>query len=207
MTLQGGVRKVLQTTTINDAERVFEAIRLAKPGGLGKSETHDVTDTAKLTLRDVMCHASSRDLIARQYANYFGELFHVVQPYLLQAMQRHSRCENAISDLYLYLLGRYADSHIRRKQGETVAASISKLAAAVHKKFLDCRDEDTAQALLLEMDSKLKQQGINPGTTADFCVAGVLIYRLQTRAIFTTGVTREYSRIIRPTQAEMPHLI
>ncbi|MCW8902989.1 triphosphoribosyl-dephospho-CoA synthase, partial [Sedimenticola sp.] len=61
--------------------------------------------------------------------------------------------------------------------------------------------------LLLEMDRQLKQQGINPGTTADFCVAGVFIHRLQMQTINSAGVARNYPRMMRPVQAKTPLIL
>src|SRR5271166_4419805 len=57
----------LAATTIDDARYVYEAIRLANPGGLGKVSDQDVAGQPTQTLQEVMTLAADRDLVARQY--------------------------------------------------------------------------------------------------------------------------------------------
>ena len=68
VSLVDGVRDVLASTTVEDAELVYEAIRFAKPGGIGKAESQDVNTAPTVTLRDAMALAAGRDRIAEQYA-------------------------------------------------------------------------------------------------------------------------------------------
>ena len=60
---------------VEDARLTYEAIRLAAPGGLGQVAQQDVQEEPTQTLRQVMSLAAERDLIARQYANGFAEIF------------------------------------------------------------------------------------------------------------------------------------
>src|SRR5262245_13581537 len=71
--LREGIAAVLDRLTIEDSRDVYEAIRLAKPGGLGRVEDQDVSIEPTLPLREVMALAADRDLVARQYANGFRE--------------------------------------------------------------------------------------------------------------------------------------
>src|SRR5207302_1578357 len=73
--LQAGVARVLDGLDLADAGVVFEAIRLARPGGLGRAAEQDVHAKPTLPLRQIMALAADRDLIARQYANGFREVF------------------------------------------------------------------------------------------------------------------------------------
>lgn len=198
---------VLSTAGLEDTERVYAAIRVASPGGLGRTETHDVTGPAGAPLMEVMAAAAERDLIARQYANGFQELRGVVLPYLAKAMQRHADEKSVVTDLFLYLLARYQDSHIQRKHGTSQAVTVSRWAEDVHRDYLAATDDGIRHQLLLELDRRLKQQDINPGTTADFCVAGVFIHRLQSQAINNTGVARNYPRTMKPLQADTPQIL
>src|SRR5207302_1526524 len=81
--LRVGIREVLANTTVNDAVHVYEAIRLAAPGGLGRAKDQDVVHAPTLPLRDVMALAADRDLVARQYANDFADVFDLGVPALL----------------------------------------------------------------------------------------------------------------------------
>lgn len=177
--LEIALPKILSAVRAQETEDVFAAIRLANPGGLGRTESHDVAGPAIRPLVEVMALAADRDLIARQYANGFRELYNAVLPYLIDAFHRHADEETAVTDLFLHLLASYRDSHIQRKQGMAQAIAVSRWAADVHQQYLTDADDSARHLLLLEMDRQLKQRGINPGTTADFCVAGVFIHRLQ----------------------------
>ena len=64
----GGLRTkltaVLKASTVEDSALVFQAIQLAEPGGLGRSEEHDVADMPETTLQEVMRYAAGRDQIS-----------------------------------------------------------------------------------------------------------------------------------------------
>ena len=49
--LRDSVRQELAATTVEDAAEVYEAIRLARPGGLGSSASEDVSAAPTVTLR------------------------------------------------------------------------------------------------------------------------------------------------------------
>ena len=82
---------MLDQTTVADAADVYEAIRLAAPGGLGEAKEQDVHEQPTLPLREVMALAADRDLIARQYANGFADVFDLGVPALLDGLQRFGR--------------------------------------------------------------------------------------------------------------------
>jgi triphosphoribosyl-dephospho-CoA synthase len=69
------VRRVLEETTVDDAKRLYEAIRLARPGGLGTAEREDVAVPPTVTLAEAMRLAADRDAVARQYDNGFDDVF------------------------------------------------------------------------------------------------------------------------------------
>ncbi len=73
--LESGVEAVLDATTVADARAVYRAIRLAQPGGMGSVPEQDIAEEPTLPLRAVMAMAADRDLVARQYANGFREVF------------------------------------------------------------------------------------------------------------------------------------
>ncbi len=78
--LNTGAKAVLDHLNAEDAQLVYEAIRLAQPGGMGKVEEADVTGPAPADLRHAMQLAADRDLIARQYTNGLADVFEVVVP-------------------------------------------------------------------------------------------------------------------------------
>ncbi|MEO8496109.1 MAG: triphosphoribosyl-dephospho-CoA synthase, partial [Planctomycetota bacterium] len=61
--LDAGIGAVLASLTAADAERVYEAIRIAAPGGLGHVDDMDVFDSAPGDLIEAMRLAAGRDLV------------------------------------------------------------------------------------------------------------------------------------------------
>ena len=172
------VQAVLKQLTIDDANDAFAAIRIANPAGLGHSEYHDVEAPASVTLFEAMQEAADRDLIARQYANGFQQVFDGLA-YYRQLLVRWERQAWAVSGLYLYFLASFPDSHIVRKYNSELA-EIVRLQAVSFWQELDSRDNPkTYLRPLLGFDLALKEQGINPGTSADMTVAVLLLCGLQ----------------------------
>jgi len=202
--LRAGVGRILAGATQQDAEAVYGAIRLASPGGLGELDEHDVAQCARLDLTAAMREAADRDLIARQYSNGFAELFDDIHPFLASALDRSQGAREALADLFLYVLARYPDTHIQRKHGAEVAAEVSRMATVARLTCSREADPEAAAAGISDLDAALKQYGLNPGTSADLCLAGFLIHRLQQQAQPNTGETRSISRTPRPLRAEAP---
>ena len=87
--LRAGLASVLDRTTVADSIDVYKAIRLANPGGLGQSEQgQDVGDEPTVTLVDAMRLASDRDLVARQYASGYADVFDRFVPALERGLTR-----------------------------------------------------------------------------------------------------------------------
>ncbi len=173
------VRSVLEQLTQQDAELAYEAIRLAKPAGLGNSTRHDVREKPKVTLLAAMREARNRDSIARQYVNGFADVFDMGVLRAREALARFTGEEWAVLSVYLALLARFPDSHVERKFGSELARQVASRGAQLESAWQRC---DSPQALLpqlLAFDAELKRDGINPGTTADLSVASLLALHLQ----------------------------
>ncbi len=171
--LREGVKTILEGTTIEDASLVYRAIRLARPGGLGKAEDQDVGDEPTVTLREAMALAADRDLVARQYALGFADLFDRALPTLRDAIGRGWPVETAIVAAYLGFLAHRPDTLIARKRGAAVALEASRRAADV----LKAGWPDSAEGIkvLDAFDAWLRLDGHarNPGATADLITAAL----------------------------------
>ncbi len=174
--LQQRLQQVLQQTTIADAQYTFDAIAMANPAGLGYAEQHDVHKPANCTLLQAMQTASNRDLIAKQYTNDFALIFSVGLPMLNSSNAKNLAWQTTA--LYLTLLSTFADSHIVRKHGEKVANEIQQQAKLHLTQFNLADNPKLYQSQLLAWDSALKQQHINPGTSADLTVASLFCHAL-----------------------------
>ncbi len=124
--LRSLVREVLRAADVNDAEQMFAAIRIATPGGLGDAAEHDVMEPARVSVRDAMAAAADRDRIAALYASDFADLFDDALPHLSAARSALGNSHAAVTDLYLHLLSRYPDSHVRRKFGADYGRSAAR---------------------------------------------------------------------------------
>lgn len=177
--LRDRLRSVLRQADAKDMDWLFRAIQLAAPGGLGKSDRFDVNQAPAGQLIEVMGHAAERDLIARQYATGYANLYDFALPRLRAFEQRWQSGAWALTGLYLNLLARFPDTHIQRKHGLYKAVVISLHAAALSKGLSQADKPEHYQLRLLQADTEFKREGINPGTSADMTVATLFISYLE----------------------------
>lgn len=168
---------VLDSLDIVDAEEAFRAIRLAAPGGLGNAERHDVNAPPTVGLREAMAEAADRDLIARQYATGFRDVFELGLPRLREGLALHADRDRAVTATYLALLAAHPDSHVARRHGAGVAERVRRRAQALEAVMAEV-GPDRSRADLVAFDTDLKRDGVNPGTSADMTVATLLVARL-----------------------------
>jgi triphosphoribosyl-dephospho-CoA synthase len=178
-TLRQRLRQALRRAGREDTEQLFRAIRLAAPAGLGESPRHDVTAAADAPLAEVMGFAAARDLIARQYATGYADLFTDAVPKLKAFSERWKSAEWGAAALYMDLLSRFADTHIARKHGPERARAVSRRVMPLAQALAQSPRPDELRGPLLQLDGELKEEGINPGTSADLTVASLLILRLE----------------------------
>ncbi|MES9991317.1 MAG: triphosphoribosyl-dephospho-CoA synthase [Candidatus Thiodiazotropha sp.] len=184
---------VLAKTELDQVVWLFRAIQLAAPGGLGKSDKYDVSETANADLIEVMTHAAERDLVARQYATGFSDLFGFALP-VLRSFEKRWHSEWTITALYLTLLARFPDSHIRRKKGLYKAVATSLHAAELIQVLDKAEMPEHCHLRLLQADNEFKREGINPGTTADLTVATLFISYLE-QILPAFGLNTGYTRV------------
>ncbi len=169
----GGViaelRHCLDELDVEDADKVFRAIALANPGGLGTSGRNDVREPARVPLGEAMAEAAERDRIARQYVTGFADVIDIGLP-CLQGLPGEPD-PAAVTRLYLTFLSAFPDSHIMRKFGAVVAADVQSEAAIALSRL----DRPESRDELLRLDARWKQRGINPGTSADLTVAALFL--------------------------------
>ena len=169
--LREGVASVLQALTVEDAALAYRAIRLARPGGLGRAdEGQDVADEPTATLREAMRLASGRDLVARQYATGYADVFDRFLPSFAASLRSGDPVETAIIAAFLAFLAETPDTLIARKRGEALALDVSRRAAVVLASGWPANPGP-----LLSFDGWLRADGHarNPGATADLATAAL----------------------------------
>jgi len=176
--LHEALNKVLAELTVEDAIHTYQAIQLASPGGLGSSNQYDVNSVPEITLLAAMQAAQEWDLIAKQYANGYEQIFEFSLPAYQQILSLWDRPAWVVTALYLKLLAEFPDTHIVRKFDLAIAEQV-RLEAQQHlDNILQLSNPKFYQKELLEFDLSLKSRGLNPGTTADMTVATLLAFNL-----------------------------
>jgi triphosphoribosyl-dephospho-CoA synthase len=172
-TLASGIGRVLDRLDADDARLVYEAIRLARPGGLGQVGEADVAGEPPPDLIAAMRLAAERDLVARQYSNRFREVLDEVVPTIQSGLDRGWDANGAIVHTQLTTMSRYPDSLIARKCGTDTSRRAADHAAEVLRAGTPA-DEPFWHAAD-DLDFWLRSDGHrrNPGTTADLIAAGL----------------------------------
>ena len=171
------LEEVLASLTVDDARLAYRAIRLASPGGLGRSDAADVQDEPAITLLEAMHLAAPRDRIAWNYANGFGDVRDTGLP-ALAAQAAHRGQGWDVTAAFLAFLGSLDDTHIVRKLGPGVAREVRLRAAELSRRLASEPNPSALEGALLAFDAELKAAGINPGTSADLTVATVFARNL-----------------------------
>jgi triphosphoribosyl-dephospho-CoA synthase len=173
VSLETGIVDILDACTLDDTRLVYQAIRLAQPGGLGRTDEEDVSGEPSKPLRAAMVLAADRDLVARQYASGYHEVLQKGLPVLRRSLDQGTSLEIAIITTHLSLLSGLPDSLIARKRGAAIANEVSRRAADV----LDAGwpDHPESQMALARFDNWLSKRTdrLNPGTTADLVTAAL----------------------------------
>lgn len=188
---RGDAVNCLNELTSEDGQRIYAAIQLAKPGGMGQAVSQDVNDTAgPVNLLAAMKASEGHDSIARQYANGFEDVFGMGQALLRQGQQLFSDLNSAIVFAHVAWMAEQADTLIQRKCGQDVARQAQTMA----RRAIDAIDLTDSEGLpsdsdltrshvetfwerVGELDFWLRSDGHrrNPGTTADLIAATLFV--------------------------------
>lgn len=197
-TLRSGIGAVLESLSVEDTRRLYQAIRTLQPGGLGRVEQQDVDEEPTMPVRAVMALARDFDLIALQYANGFEDVLGFGLDRLdfwwrVAEGLGKLRIEQTVVGLHLDWMAEYPDSLIARKRGRALAEQ----AALRSRQVLDAGWPRTRESKLLfeQLDQWLREDGHsrNPGTSADL-VAATLFAGLREGIIGRTEVLPGVSR-------------
>jgi len=177
--LRKNINSVVKATTPIDAVNVYDAISIAKPGGLGKAPKLDVADnTSKqkilkdnVSLFDVFKISSSRDSISSEWVNNYSITFNLGYPYFVEILEKTNNVNIATVHTFLKILSEVPDTFIARKLGSAKAKEISIQAQEVLE--VGALTTREGKEKLSQFDDKLRdpKHRLNPGTTADLTAA------------------------------------
>ncbi len=115
------------------------------------------------TLYDIMQMSSPNDTIAAEWVEGFPRTF-----YGAELMKQYTESGLALNDaivrLFLTILSKFPDTHVRKKWGAKVAREVSEKARRT-----------LMRGGLTDFDEDLIQRRINPGTTADLVIGSLFI--------------------------------
>jgi triphosphoribosyl-dephospho-CoA synthase len=177
--LRSALHEVLQALDVDDADLAFRSIVRAAPAGLGHSAQHDVFNPATVSLLQAMSEAANRDMVARQYATDFADIFDLGVP-LFESSQKKGEVKWATVATFLGFLSAFPDSHIARKHGAETADCVQRAALNFATMLQAAEQPDQVLPSVLRWDAALKAKAINPGTSADLTVATLFAHRLRT---------------------------
>ena len=168
------VSRVIQESTPEDCQKIYEAIRIANPGGLGRVESKDVAQAAPVSILQAMQQAASWDDVALQYANGYQQVTQWTLR-LIELSSQHAKRSDAIRQLQIEILASRPDSLIVRKSGTAVGKQVQDLAADVLQSGPYA--SPAFEAAWRNFDEYLREDGHrkNPGTIADLIAATVFL--------------------------------
>jgi triphosphoribosyl-dephospho-CoA synthase len=182
-TLRKNLHSIVTAATPEDAVAVYEAIEIAKPGGLNMAPKFDATKPVSkreilqthTTLFDVFKISAGYDSIASEWVSNYTITFDVGYSNLRKELKTRSNINEAVVQTFLKILSEVPDTLIARKNGKEKAEEISRRAERV----LDLGGLDTAQGkqALKTLDENLRdsENKLNPGTTADLITASLAL--------------------------------
>jgi len=177
--LREKIRRIVTSSTSEDAVNVYEAIAIAQPGGLGKAPDLDVNDPESkrriieegISLYDVFKIASAYDSICAEWVNNYPITFDIGYPFFKRQIEKTNDVNLATVNTFLKILAEVPDTLIVRKAGKKKALEVSLEA----KRILELGGLGTEAGMkeLIEFDYRLRHSGnsLNPGTTADIVSA------------------------------------
>ena len=165
------VAESIQRLASDDAARLYSAINIAQPGGMGEVESMDLRRETPESFLQAMQAAKERDRIARNYCEGFRDLFENVVPIVRASVNRSGCLLSGIAKAHLELLSLNKDTLIARKFGDEVAHDVQRRAGEA----LGDRDRIATFDEFLRGEGGETNQRLNPGTTADLIAAALYV--------------------------------
>jgi len=170
---------IVKSTTVEDAVAVYDAIEIAKPGGLGHAPSLDVNNPDSkreilekgISLYDVFKIASGYDLICREWIKNYPVTFDFGYPFFVEVLDETSDVNVATVQTFLKILAEFPDTLIARKAGIEKAKEVSARAKEILRVGGLKTSEGRKMVYDFDRELRMKSNLLNPGTTADILSA------------------------------------
>lgn len=181
--LRRSLKMVVEATTPEDAVAVYEAVKIAKPSGLGKAPDLDVNDPAsterilreRITLYKVFQIAAPYDMVCSEWVNNYPVTFDFAYPSLMRWLREDDNINSAVVHAFLEVLAAYPDTFIARKVGMQKAREVSAMAGEVLKNGGLKTPVGREKIRLFDAVLRLEGNNLNPGTTADIIATAIAL--------------------------------
>jgi len=162
---RGKIKKVVHESTKEDSRNLCKAIKASRAGGI------DTLIEKDLTFNELMKYSREKDRIAQELSGGMEILFRHGIPFFERSYAKKRDIRTALLQTYLFLLSRFPDTFIAKKEGMRKAREVSEKA----------KDTLSGKLSLAEFDKYLRSNGnsLNPGTTADLAAAVTMLYILK----------------------------
>jgi len=169
------VKRVVGSTTPEDAVLFYEAVKATEAGGLGEVKDLDIKDSRSkdwilrdgITLLEVFRKSSLYDSVALEWTSNYATTFDLGYPYFKDILKQSGDVNTATVQTFLKILSEKPDTLIRRKAGMDIAKEVSSKAKSILGRGGMLTQSGRRE--LEVFDAELRAQGnkLNPGTTAD----------------------------------------
>jgi len=187
-TLRDSLRKIIRSTTPEDAINVSRSISLSvSERVLGQVDELDVLDKTTirrirgegLTLLDLFSKCALRDSICGEWVTAFEIVFTEGYRFLRSSIEKKCDTNSAVVNTFLHVLSRHPDSLVNRKAGSEEASKMSETAGAILRE--GGASSESGLKSLWAWDDELQEAGgsLNPGTTADLIAASIFVLLLE----------------------------
>jgi len=178
--LRDKIHQIMMFTTPQDAVNLFQAINIADAGGMGEQEDLDVSsdDSADKLLQEginmfqVLDMSSGWDRLSYELTHRMPVTFKTGFPVFKQIKSEYGT-NQATVQTFLTILSEVPDTLISRKYGEGKAREVSSNAKSILEEGGILTKK--GQILLEKFDEELMENGLNPGTTADFTASSIMV--------------------------------
>jgi triphosphoribosyl-dephospho-CoA synthase len=177
--LRPQLARVLRTLSVDDARWAYRAIRLARPGGLGRQPVADVARPPVVTLREAMRLAARHDAIAAEYTRGFPVTLDLALAELRRGRRQGLDLLHAVAQAHLAVMARVPDTLIARKAGAAESVRVAARAREVMRAGGLATAKGVAAARRLDADLRRDGNRRNPGTSADLVAAALFVWLLE----------------------------
>lgn len=172
--LSNDLIRVIREIDCEESEWIYEAIRVANPGGLGSSVEHDVRGVSLPCVWEAMNVAASYDDVALQMTNGYAQVISIANR-MRGFVRNGASLGDAIRRGQVELLASRPDSLIVRKLGKDQAMKITERARRLVAEHRYGSDSFEAAWHDLDNDMRDSLHRNNPGTTADLLAAAIFL--------------------------------